>query len=115
MQRLTAHQRTVNNKQRNNRMHLERASLEPQSTRHLVQDPSLGDPPCHERVEAQRRGDGRTLEVRRLAGRILGDDAAGRRHIEPRQPREPAEHKDGEQYVVKGCAHADGEGDAGRG
>lgn len=112
MQRLAAHQAPMNHKQCNNRMHFQSGALEPHSQRHLVEDPALGDPVGHEGVEAEGGGDGGALEVAGLARGVLGDVAARRRHVEARQPREPAQHEGGQQHVVRRRPHPEAEGHA---
>lgn len=115
MQRLTAHQAAVNHEQRHHRMHLERRAREPYAAGDLVEDPALGDPVGHHGVEAEGGGDGGALEVAGLAAGVLGDVSAVGGDVEAREAREPAEHEDGEEDVVEGCAHADAEGYAGGG
>ncbi len=83
----------MHNKQPHNRMHLQRTPRKPDTPRQSVVHPPLGKPPRHERVEAERRRDGRALEVARLAGAVLGD--AGRRDVEARQAGQAAEDEEG--------------------
>lgn len=111
VQSLTTHEAAVNQEQEHDGVDLERGAREPSAAWHGVEDAVLRHPPGHEGVEPQRRGDGRALEVARLARRILGD--VGCRDVEAGQAREAAEHEDGETGMVEGCAEADAEGHTG--
>lgn len=113
MQALTAHKTPVDHEQERDGVDLERGAGEPEAAGDGAEDAVLRDPVGHEGVEAERRGDGRALEVARLAGGVLGD--VGRGDVEPREAREAAEHEGGQAGVVEGGAEADAEGYAGWG
>lgn len=113
MQTLAAHETAVDDEQERDGVDLEGGSGEPEAAGDVGEDAVLRDPPGHEGVEAQGRGDGRALEVARLAGGVLGD--VGGRDVEASEAREAAEHEEHETCVVESRAQADAEGYAGRG
>lgn len=113
VQGLAAHQTAVDDEHGDDGMDLERGAGEPQAERDVVEDPALADPVGHEGVDAEGGGDGGALEVAGLAAGVLGD--VGGRHVEARQPRQPAQHEDGQQRVVQRRAQAQAEGYAGGG
>ena len=108
MNRLARHGAPVRNEQQHRGVHLECRAGERDTARDGIVDPAGPGPPGHQQVDGEGGGDGRALEVPSLAARVLGD--RGHRHIEPRQPREAAEDKEGEAYVVHGRPDADREG-----
>ena len=109
MNRPARHQTPVHHKQQHDGVHLDGGAREPHAAGQGVVDPAVGQPPAHERVEPERRGDGRALKVFRLAGRVLGDGRG--RHVEAGQARQAAQHEEGQAEVVEGRADADGEGE----
>lgn len=113
MQRLTAHKATVDEEDEDDGVELESGTLEQQPPGDLIEDPAAAHPPGHDGVDSQGGGDGRALEVAGLSGRILGDRR--RRHVEPRQPREPAQHEHRQQHRVERRAQPDRECHTGRG
>lgn len=111
--RLARHQTPVNDKQKHNRVKLERGTREPDTAGEVIVDGARGDPVGHEGVEAQRGGDRGALKVLCLARRVLGD--VGRGDVEAGEARQAAEDKEGEEDVVERGAQANGEGDDRRG
>ena len=100
-----------------------RGELRAGDARHRA-DPAAGEPQRHPGVERQAAGDGQALEVARLAGRVVRDAALARRHVEAREPRQAAQHEEGEREPVearaqaereRGCGGRDAEGDLGPG
>lgn len=103
----------MNQKDEDDGVELEGGIREQQPAGHLVEDPAPAHPPGHDGVDAQGGGDGRALEVARLACSVLWDRR--RRHVEPRQPREPAQHEHRQQHRVERRAQPDRECHTGRG
>lgn len=115
MNGLASHQAPVEHKDENDRVELERGTLEHGTPGKRVVDPALRHPVRHERVQPQRRRDRRALEVGRLAVGVLGDDVGVRGNVEAREARQAAQDKEAEAEVVERGADANGEGDDGGG
>lgn len=71
----------MDDEQEDDRVDFKGGAGEPEAARDIGEDAILRDPPSHESVEPQRRGDWGALEVARLARGVLGD--VGRRYVEP--------------------------------
>lgn len=85
-------------------MHLDGTPRKPHPAGQRVVHPAPGQAPGHQRVEPQRRGDGRALEVARLAGAVLGDARGG--DVEAGEAGQAAEDEEGEEEVVEGGAES---------
>lgn len=110
MQRLAAHQTAVGDKDERDGVELERSALQPRAEGQLVERPALTSPVRHEGVGAQRGRDGGALKVRGLSRGVVRQVGGG--DVEAREAGQAAEHKEDEEEVVNGRAHADCEGDA---
>lgn len=113
MQSLTAHKAAMNQEDQDDGVQLEGAALEQDAAGDFPENPPPAHPPGHDGVDAEGRRDRRALEVARLARRVLGDRR--RRHVEPRQPREPAQHEHRQEHRVERRAQPDAERHAGGG
>ena len=83
MQGLAAHETSVDEKDEDDGVELERGALEGEATGQVVENPAAADPPGHDAVNGQGRGDRRAFEVAGFAGGVLGDGGRRRRHVEP--------------------------------
>lgn len=113
MQRLAGHQAAVDEEHQHDGVELQSRTGEPETTRDLVEHPTLLDPVGHQGINAQRGGDRGSLKVARLSGGIVGD--VGRRDVEARQPREAAQHENSQEYVIDGSAQTETESNTGGG
>ena len=110
---LARHQAGVDEEQPDDGVHLEEGIGKPDTARERLVDPALAYPPGHEGVQAERRRDGGSLEVLRLAALVLGNHRS--RHIEAGKAGETAKNIEGEADVVGRCAKTDREGGNGGG
>ena len=78
--------------------------------RYVLEDPPLAHPGCHHGVEREGGGDGRPLEIARLAGGVLGE--GGGCDVEAGETDEAAEDEAGEEDGVEVGAEAEGRCDS---
>jgi hypothetical protein len=95
---LANHHASMEDEDQGNRVELKRSATEGSSQGNVVQNPSLVNPVCHDRIHAQRGGNGRSLEVFRLASRIFGQRGDG--DVEAGQARKTAEDEERKQEVI---------------
>jgi hypothetical protein len=113
MESLGDHEGAVDDEEADDGVHLKSGTLEQDTEWHLVQDPALRDPVCHQGIETQRSGDGSSLKVVGLAGRVVGD--VGHGHVEAGETSQSAEYEVGQEDVIQSRAKAQRESDTGGG
>lgn len=103
----------MRNKQQHSRVELEESSLGQNTEWNVLQDPAAADPEADQSDNAERGRGRQTLEVLRLSAGVFGHAAGG--DVEAGEAEKTAEGEEGEQEVVEGGAHANGEGCCGGG
>lgn len=100
----TDHSATTKDKQQRDRMPLPPGPITPNTKRQPVHalNPAARDPVRHHGGDGQRGGDRGALEVLALPRRVLGEGGDG--DVEARETAQTAEHEEGEQERVDGCA-----------
>lgn len=108
MQRLRQHAASVGQEEEHGRVELEQGAGQESAIRNGALNPALGNPECHQCHDRQARGDRKALEVLGFAVGVLGHVAGG--DVEAGKTCETGEHEAGKEELVKGSAHASGEG-----
>jgi hypothetical protein len=110
---LADHGASMNDKDQGSRVELEYGSLSDKAKGNLVVNPSFAGPKGDQGDNTKRRGCGETFKVFCFAIGVFGHRVG--RDVVASEAKETTESKRGEEEVVKGRAHTNGDRSDGRG